>query len=260
MRQLPRAPSCRVIGARGRPWPAQLETRGTGRPGRVARRRHGGAVEATSQGDPPELPSRRAIREAELAKSGRRPRRRASGPTTRATSGRHAAPASHTWVTRVAVLGSLAAATIAVPLTTDGQSDEKSPFDLDVASSGPSTLALLRAGVDTPSTSRSIAAAPRAGGRGPRAPPPPRRRPRRRPRGGAPGGGGPPPPRGPAAGRRGAPGASRRPPPAAPRSAAPCPTATPTPRSRAPTAGSPTTPGATSGSRARSCAPTPPSR
>ncbi len=124
-------------------------------------------MQSTAHGDPSELPSRRALREAELARSGKKPRRRtttAAGPAPRSSSrqgGRHSAPPAPAWVTRVAVLGSLAAATIAVPLTTDAQGDEASPFDLDTASSGPSTLALLRAGVDTPRTSESIAAAPR---------------------------------------------------------------------------------------------------
>ncbi|MEN5075318.1 M15 family metallopeptidase [Isoptericola cucumis] len=131
-------------------------------------------MDATSQGDEPALRSRRAIREAELAKAGKKPRRRSTptsptasapsstGATARARSAaRHAAPAPHAWVTRVAVLGSLAAATIAVPLATDTVGADRSPFDLDTVPTGPSTLALLKSGVDTPKTSAAIAAAPR---------------------------------------------------------------------------------------------------
>ncbi|GAA1709596.1 hypothetical protein GCM10009809_02430 [Isoptericola hypogeus] len=116
-------------------------------------------MEATSQGDAPALRSRRAIREAELAKAGKKPRKRA--PSSSSSQGRHAAPAGHAWVTRVAVLGSLAAATIAVPLANGAQGGDGSPFELDTQPTGPSTLALLKAGVDTPRTSAAIAAAPR---------------------------------------------------------------------------------------------------
>ncbi|MCA5893847.1 M15 family metallopeptidase [Isoptericola sp. NEAU-Y5] len=98
------------------------------------------------------------MREAELEKAGKKPPRRRPA---QASSGRHSAPAGHTWVTRIAVLGSLAAATIAVPLATDAHSGDKSPFDLDTPPSGPSTLALLTSGSDTPATSAAIAAAPR---------------------------------------------------------------------------------------------------
>ena len=116
-------------------------------------------MEATSQGDAAAPRSRREIREAELARAGKKPRKRTPA---RGDVGRHAAPAGHTWVTRLTVLGSLAAATIAAPLVTDAQAGHGStPFDLDTQPTGPSTLALLEQGVDTPRTSRAIAAAPR---------------------------------------------------------------------------------------------------
>ncbi|MCK9795774.1 M15 family metallopeptidase [Isoptericola sp. 4D.3] len=107
--------------------------------------------------------SRREIREAELARAGKKVRKRAPSPAGGSRSGgRHAAPAGHTWITRVTVLGSLAAATIAAPLVTDAQASHGgTPFGLDTPPAGPSTLALLRQGVDTPRTSQAIAAAPR---------------------------------------------------------------------------------------------------
>ena len=111
-------------------------------------------MEGTPQGDVRPLASRRAIREAELARAGKKPRKRPSRPTT-------AVPAGHAWLTRVTVLGSLAAATIALPLGHDTAQGEESPFELDSVPLGPSTLEVLRTPVDTPGTSAAIAAAPR---------------------------------------------------------------------------------------------------
>ncbi|ANC32913.1 M15 family metallopeptidase [Isoptericola dokdonensis] len=104
--------------------------------------------------------SRREIREAEEALAGRTPRRTAPASRTR-SRGVHAASPGHTWVTRVTVLGSLAAATIAAPLTATADSEARSPFDLESAPTGPSTLAVLRSGSTAPATSAAIAAAPR---------------------------------------------------------------------------------------------------
>ncbi|GAB6936641.1 M15 family metallopeptidase [Isoptericola variabilis] len=118
-------------------------------------------MEATSQGDAAAPRSRREIREAELARAGKKPRKRPSSTRGDRSAGRHAAPAGHAWVTRLTVLGSLAAATIAAPLVTDDQAHGGTPFDLDTQPTGPSTLALLEQGVDTPRTSQGIAAAPR---------------------------------------------------------------------------------------------------
>ncbi|NNU27837.1 D-alanyl-D-alanine carboxypeptidase family protein [Isoptericola sediminis] len=119
-------------------------------------------MDATPQGDAATPRSRREIREAEQGRSGRTARtRRPAGGRAR-SRGAHAAPAGHTWITRATVLGSLAAATIAGPLTAGAQGDERSPFDLDdPTSSGPSTLALLQSGASTPPTASSIAAVPR---------------------------------------------------------------------------------------------------
>jgi D-alanyl-D-alanine carboxypeptidase len=117
-------------------------------------------VDTTSQDGAPAPRSRREMREATAAgPSGRVPSRR---PSTSRGKGRgaHAAPTGPAWVTRVTVLGSLAAATIAAPLAATAD-DAPSPFDLEPASSGPSTLALLQEGSALPATSAAVAAAPR---------------------------------------------------------------------------------------------------
>ncbi len=62
---------------------------------------------------------------------------------------------------RLALLGVLAAATIAAPLTQFGASSgDGSPFDLDLAPTGPSTLDVVSARVAVPQVSAGIAAAP----------------------------------------------------------------------------------------------------
>ena len=65
------------------------------------------------------------------------------------------------WLPRFAVLGTLAAATIAAPLTQAGAAggETRSPFDLDLASSGPSTLDVVAAPVKVAAVSPGIAAA-----------------------------------------------------------------------------------------------------
>lgn len=111
-------------------------------------------MEATSQGDERALRSRRAIREADLVREGRRPpRKRASKPA-------QAAPAGHAWITRLTVLGSLAAATIAVPLGSGAAEGTESPFELDSAPTGPSTLEVLSSPGSAARTSAAIAAQP----------------------------------------------------------------------------------------------------
>ncbi len=109
-------------------------------------------MEASPQGDQRPPASRRALREAELARSGRRPRKRSSKPAHAAVSPGQA------WITRLTVLGSLAAATIAVPLGTDGAAGDDSPFDLDTRPQGPTTLEVLRDPGQAPRTSAAIAA------------------------------------------------------------------------------------------------------
>ncbi|MEG3614252.1 M15 family metallopeptidase [Isoptericola haloaureus] len=117
-------------------------------------------MDTTSQGDAPAPRSRRELREAEQGRAARTSRRRSSGGRSRAR-GAHAAPAGHTWVTRATVLGSLAAVTIAGPLTAGAQGDERSPFDRETQPSGPSTLSLLESGTTAPPTASAIAAVPR---------------------------------------------------------------------------------------------------
>ncbi|ACZ31497.1 peptidase M15B and M15C DD-carboxypeptidase VanY/endolysin [Xylanimonas cellulosilytica DSM 15894] len=94
---------------------------------------------------PRELPSR-------AARAGREPR------TEQAE-----APRGRSWFPRVAVLGALAAATIAAPLAPGGPAAGNggaSPFDLDQASSGPSTLDVISARVTAPRVAQGIQAAP----------------------------------------------------------------------------------------------------
>ncbi|WP_425956388.1 D-alanyl-D-alanine carboxypeptidase family protein [Xylanimonas sp. McL0601] len=67
------------------------------------------------------------------------------------------------WLPRVAVLGALAAATIAAPLAplgSIGGGGGSSPFDLDLAPVGPSTLDVVRNQAAAPATAPGIAAAP----------------------------------------------------------------------------------------------------
>ncbi|WP_242607784.1 M15 family metallopeptidase [Xylanimonas ulmi] len=67
------------------------------------------------------------------------------------------------WLPRVAVLGTLAAATIAAPLTplsSTLSADARSPFDLDIAPTGPSTLDVVRDPVVASATAPGIAAPP----------------------------------------------------------------------------------------------------
>lgn len=109
-------------------------------------------MEASPQGDMP-LTSRRAIREAERARAGKRPRRRG------ARAAHTAAPSGQAWITRLTVLGSLAAATIAVPLGSDGAAaGDASPLGLDTRPQGPTTLEVLRAPERAQRTSTAIAA------------------------------------------------------------------------------------------------------
>lgn len=119
-------------------------------------------MDTTSQDDAPAPRSRRELREAATGRPARTSRRRPAGASPgRRGRGAHAAPAGPAWVTRATILGSLAAATIAVPLTGAADADERSPFDLETQPTGPSTLALLQSAPTAPGTSSAIAAAPR---------------------------------------------------------------------------------------------------
>ncbi|QAY63294.1 peptidase M15 [Xylanimonas allomyrinae] len=131
----------------------------------------------TAPGDAPlartsqPLPSRRELRlQAERAARGT-----SAGPAAPASRAaragrpeRQAQPETDgrrrgAWLPRVAVLGTLAAATIAAPLTplsSVANGRGASPFGLDHAPSGPSTLDVVRARVATPATAPGIAAPP----------------------------------------------------------------------------------------------------
>ena len=87
-------------------------------------------------------------------------------PLTRAErAGREPAAAApgrkrNPWLPRVAVLGTLAAATIAAPLAPTALHHGASPFGLDTSPNGPSTLDVVSHPVPVPPTSAGIAAAP----------------------------------------------------------------------------------------------------
>jgi hypothetical protein len=106
-------------------------------------------VEASPVGDDRPA-SRRQIRAAARARAGKRPRRR--------TAAHAAPPAQARWITRLTVLGSLAAATIAVPLASDATASDESPFDLETGSLGPTTLEVLREPGSVQRPSAAIAA------------------------------------------------------------------------------------------------------
>jgi len=97
----------------------------------------------------PALESRRARREAEQGSRRRRPQAQVAS--------------QHRWVPRVAVLGTLAAATIAMPLSAgaDDGLGSQSPFEPDTRPAGPSALDLATAASTAPAVSPSVAAAPR---------------------------------------------------------------------------------------------------
>lgn len=118
--------------------------------------------QAAVTGVTPALVSRRARREAEQS-----PRRKpAAGPAESPgrSTGATRTPATRSlpnrWIPRTAVLGTLAAATIAVPLGPAAHIGE-TPFALDQGDVGPSTLELLTAQVAVPPTSPNVAAAER---------------------------------------------------------------------------------------------------
>ncbi|WP_251150283.1 D-alanyl-D-alanine carboxypeptidase family protein [Cellulosimicrobium sp. Marseille-Q4280] len=104
--------------------------------------------------DVPALESRRARREAEHGP--RRPRRSQAQ-----------VPGQHRWVPRVAVLSTLAMATIAMPLSAgaDDGLGARSPFEPDARPAGPSALDLATAASTVPALSENVAAAPRTAAR-----------------------------------------------------------------------------------------------
>lgn len=119
---------------------------------------------AAVSGDQPALVSRRARREAEQGH--KRPSTSADAPG-RSTGGRGTEkPAtssralSQRWFPKTAVLGTLAAATIAMPLAPPATSGD-SPFALDQGSVGPSTLDIVTMPAAAPATSTAVAAAPK---------------------------------------------------------------------------------------------------
>lgn len=107
------------------------------------------------------LPSRRELRER-TDKPARTARRRDGDAATTTTV--HRRPAR--WIPRAAVLGTLAAATIAAPFATGHASQGTgTPAQGDAMASGPSTLEIVRQNVAPPATSEGIAAAPQVAAR-----------------------------------------------------------------------------------------------
>jgi zinc D-Ala-D-Ala carboxypeptidase len=104
----------------------------------------------SQQSGTPVLESRRARREAEQGT--RRPRR-----------SQVQVAGSHRWAPRMAVLSTLAVATIAMPLSAGAEDGTGggSPFDTEGGAVGPSALDLATAASTAPAVSESVAAAPR---------------------------------------------------------------------------------------------------
>jgi hypothetical protein len=107
------------------------------------------------------LPSRRELRER-ADKPARATRRRDGDGAGTPPALRRGAR----WVPRAAVLGTLAAATIAAPFATGHASQGTgTPVEGDAMASGPSTLEIVRQNVAPPATSEGIAAAPQVAAR-----------------------------------------------------------------------------------------------
>ncbi|WP_052367028.1 M15 family metallopeptidase [Paraoerskovia marina] len=117
------------------------------------------------------LPTRRELREAQGATRSRRapasqaapaaPARRSTEPSRSRTAQRAPLSQNHRWASRAVVLSTLAAATIAMPLTSGSGEGSASaaPFSGD---RGPSTLDVVKAGSSSAGTSQFVAAAPRS--------------------------------------------------------------------------------------------------
>ncbi len=94
--------------------------------------------------------SRRARREAETGQTGRR---------------RAEVPSHQRWAPRMAILGTLAVATIAMPLSAGAQDGTVAPYAPDGKPLGPTALDLVSAPVAAEPTSEYVASAPKIEGR-----------------------------------------------------------------------------------------------
>ncbi|MEU4364013.1 M15 family metallopeptidase [Promicromonospora sp. NPDC023987] len=113
----------------------------------------------------PALTTRRARREAEQRTQTTRGRstraatsfdRLVTGSVPRAARPTSSVPAGQRFISRATVIGTLAAATIAAPLTQAMHQTGESPFDVEAPPTGPSTLDLVTQPVERPETSGSV--------------------------------------------------------------------------------------------------------
>ena len=108
----------------------------------------------------PALMTRRARREAEQHGSTTRRTtsfdRLVTGPVPRSTKVTSSVPVGQRFISRATVIGALAAATIAAPLTQAGDKPGESPFDVEAPHTGPTTLDLVTQPVERPETSGAV--------------------------------------------------------------------------------------------------------
>lgn len=113
----------------------------------------------------PALATRRARREAEQRTQATRSRstrgttsfdRLVTGSVPRSARPTSSVPAGQRFISRATVIGTLAAATIAAPLTQSLNQTGESPFDVKAPPTGPSTLDLVTQPVERPEASGSV--------------------------------------------------------------------------------------------------------
>jgi zinc D-Ala-D-Ala carboxypeptidase len=108
----------------------------------------------------PDLMTRRARREAEQNSQATRKvssfDRLVTGAVPRASRPTSSVPAGQRMISRAAVVGTLAAATIAAPFVQAADQPGESPFDVEAPPTGPSVLDLVTQPVERPETSASV--------------------------------------------------------------------------------------------------------
>lgn len=113
----------------------------------------------------PALMTRRARREAEQRTHATRTRstrattsfdQLVTGSVPRPARPTSSIPAGQRFISRATVIGTLAAATIAAPLTQAANQTGESPFEVEAPHTGPSTLDLVTQPVERPETSGSV--------------------------------------------------------------------------------------------------------
>ncbi|GHH73515.1 M15 family metallopeptidase [Promicromonospora soli] len=113
----------------------------------------------------PALTTRRARREAEQQTQATRAQatrrttsfdRLVTGSVPKASKPTSSVPSGQRFISRATVIGTLAAATIAAPLTQAADRPGDSPFDVEAPHSGPTMLDLVTQPVERPATSASV--------------------------------------------------------------------------------------------------------